>query len=134
MRLLVITLFSWLSLLGQTESSKIVFSNIQELKHWADANSWGGCRVDVVNHSGAEAVIVRRSHTSGIQSCSLSVFVKGKGGLIEALMLRGYHGYWIEFKQQGDSITLESFDQFNNKTFEILRFSIASLGLQSFEK
>jgi len=134
MRLLSILLLSCLSLIGQAETPKDQFANIQELKQWAEKNSWGGCSVDVVKHSGTEAVIVRRSYTSGIQSCALSVFIYEKAGLLEALKLRAFHGYWIDFKQRGDLITLDSYDQVKGKPFEILQFSITSLALQSFEK
>lgn len=134
MRPLQILLVSCLPLIGQVTPSPKSFANLQELKHWAEKNSWGGLEIDEIKHAGVEAVIVRRSSTSGITTCSLSVFIKGSTGLIEALKLREYAGYWIGFSQKGDSVTLFSNEINSAKQFEIMRFSISSLALQSFEK
>jgi hypothetical protein len=99
------------------------FENVDEIRNWAKTESFGGSEVDIVKHGDVEAAIVRRSFTSGVQSCVLSVFVKDKKAWVEAIGLRPFWGTWLGFKQSEDIVSVTV----GKEAREVLRFSISEL-------
>ncbi len=133
MKLAILLLLISLPVLSQTSSidveRKLTFPTTQALKHWAEKEYFGGGFVDLVTNDGIEVAIARRSFTSGIPTCALSVFVKSEEGWEEALKLRTYRGRWFDFTQDGDMVFIRD----DKSKAEVLRFSIAQLSLQPFE-
>lgn len=133
MKLVTLLFMLTLSLQCQSQSVAIEhdlsFPNTPALKHWAEKEFFGGGQIDFIADKGKEIVIVRRSFTSGIATCAFSVFIKSTDGWQEGLKLRTYHGYWLDFSQNGDNVVVLEHE---NKS-EILNFSIAGLTLQKFQ-
>lgn len=99
------------------------FASVDEIRKWAAEESFGGSQVDVVSDGDAQVAIVRRSHTSGVQSCSLSVFSKDESRWIEALSLAPVWGAWLDYVQTEDAVSVKV----GKDHREVLRFSISEL-------
>jgi hypothetical protein len=108
------------------ESPAPHFSDVAGIKAWAEKESRGGFDVNVFTWKGHEAVVVRRSFTSGIQTCALAVFVQGEKGWEEGLRLRTFDFTWLGVVQDGDSVLIR-----DAKTERFLtQFSISGLSLK----
>jgi hypothetical protein len=123
-----------LALLGQSFPQQLPpekpLPDVQAIQAWAGQMSWGGYRLDEYRWKGHQIVITRRAHTSGVESCSLNVFVKEKDGWINGIALRPFHGCWLEIEQKQDEILVV-----NSGTKDVVfRFSISGIDLQSFER
>lgn len=99
-----------------------VLINLKAIKTWAESTSWGGAEVDTFEFSGHEVVVVRRSFSSGVETCGLTAFVPIKRGWVPCLNI-DVSNVWLTVNQDGDSIHVTT----SSKHAEIARFSIAEL-------
>lgn len=93
------------------------------VEEWAAKESFGGHSIAQISWKSCEVLIVRRSFTSGVESCRLSVFVREKDAWVEALTLRPFWGTWLEVQHEDDSVRILT----SRTKREILRFSIGAL-------
>jgi hypothetical protein len=98
-------------------------SDIKAIEFWAEATSFHGvAQVDEFEFGGHEAVVARRSFTSDVETCGLTVFVPARHGWIPSLSIDLTH-FWLMVNQDGDWIHLTN----SSSKAEVARFSIAQL-------
>jgi hypothetical protein len=96
--------------------------DIAAIRAWAEKASWGGHEVDVFKSDGRQVAVARRSFTSGVETCGLTVFVPTSRGWEPGLTL-DVTGFWLKVSQEGDSIRTVN----SNSKAEVARFSVAQL-------
>jgi hypothetical protein len=96
--------------------------DVKAIRTWAEKASWGGHEVDVFKSDGRQVVVVRRSFTSGVETCGLAVFVPTSRGWEPSLTL-DVTDFWLKVSQEGDSIRIVN----SNSKAEVARFSVAQL-------
>lgn len=106
------------------------FADVFAVSDWAKKESFGGFHIDVISHDGKEALIVRRSFTTGTPSCDLLVYVKANDQWSEALRLRPYWGDLLEFAEKDGEIVVS----LRKQKLEVVRFSFSGLSPLAFNK
>ena len=97
-------------------------ADLEAIRAWAKSTSWGGAEVDAFKSDGREVIVVRRSFTSGIESCGLTVFIPTKLGWTPGLSV-DVANFWLNVSQNGDAILIAN----SSSKAEVARFSIAQL-------
>jgi hypothetical protein len=92
------------------------------IRAWGEKTSFGGNEIDELKFDGQQAVIVRRSFTSGVETCGLTVFVPTRRGWLPALTVDVFD-LWLKVSQDGDIIHIVN----SSSKAEVARFSIAQL-------
>jgi len=81
--------------------------SLNEIRNWAE-KSFGGYKVDELEFEGNKIVIVDRMLTSGLKSSTISIFRRRSSDWIEAIRFSPYTGDFINFRQHGDVVILNS--------------------------
>jgi hypothetical protein len=93
------------------------------VRSWAEKSSFGGNQVEVLTAGKRQVIATRRSFTSGVPSCALTVFVPVAKGWSPGLTLGDVWNGWLVLEQKGDLVrVVDARDK-----GEVARFSIAAL-------
>lgn len=99
------------------------FKDIPAITDWAEKNSWGGHQVEVLSSGTCKVAVVRRSITSGVQTCLLDVLVQDGGEWKDGLHFGIANGAWFHLVQAGDMVMVIN----SRSGAEVSRFSIVDL-------